>query len=77
MRQTTDTEPRMLIVTGPARDLLYGHFSRLFWGRGVVVTKDRRVGERHVATSRASGERRQADRRRRSPDWVVPPPDAA
>jgi hypothetical protein len=78
MRQTaTQTEPRTLVVTGPARDLLYEHFSRLFWGRGVVVVKDRREGERRTARSGVSEERRQADRRRRPPDWVVPPPDAA
>ncbi len=78
MRQTaTQTEPRTLVVTGPARDLLYEHFSRLFWGRGVVVVKDRRDGERRAARSAVSEERRQADRRGRPPDWVVPPPDAA
>jgi hypothetical protein len=78
MRQTaTQTEPRTLVVTGPARDLLYEHFSRLFWGRGVVVVKDRREAERRAANAAVSGERRQADRRRRSPDWIVPPPDAA
>jgi len=78
MRQTaTQSEPRTLVVTGPARDLLYEHFSRLFWGRGVVVVKDRREGERRAVRSGVSEERRQADRRRRPPDWVVPPPDAA
>lgn len=78
MRQTaTQTEPRTLVVTGPARDLLYEHFSRLFWGRGVAVVKDRREGERRAARSAVSEERRRADRRRRPPDWVVPPPDAA
>lgn len=78
MRQTApETEPRTLIVTGPARDLLYEHFSRLFWGRGVLVVKDRREGERRAAAAAVSDERRQADRRRRAPDWIVPPPDAA
>jgi len=78
MRQTaTQTEPRTLVVTGPARDLLYEHFNRLFWGRGVVVVKDRRDGERRAARAGVSDERRQADRRRRPPDWIVPPPDAA
>lgn len=78
MRQTaTQTEPRTLVVTGPARELLYEHFSRLFWGRGVVVVKDRREAERRAERSGVSEERRQADRRRRPADWVVPPPDAA
>jgi len=78
MRQTAaETEPRTLVVTGPARDLLYEHFSRLFWGRGVVVVKDRREGERRAARSGVSEERRRAERRRRRPDWIVPPPDTA
>jgi hypothetical protein len=76
VQTTAETQPRTLIVTGPARDLLYEHFSRLFWGRGVVVVKDRRQGERRRPSSAGSLERRRADRRRRPPDWIVPPPDA-
>jgi hypothetical protein len=73
-----DSELRTLVVTGPARDLLYEHFSRLYWGRGVVVVKDRRDdGERRAGRSAVAEERREADRRRRPPDWIVPPPDAA
>ncbi len=76
MRQTAaEGEMRTLIVTGPARDLLYEHFNRLYWGRGVLVVKDRRAGERRGRQADVAGERRNADRRRSSA-WVVPP-DAA
>jgi hypothetical protein len=73
MRTVAETEPRTLVVTGPARGRLYERFSRLYWGRGVEVVVDRRVGDRRM-TGRAVGEeRRRGDRRRRPPDWVFPP----
>jgi hypothetical protein len=71
---TVDTEVRRLMVTGPARDQLFEHFSRLFYGRDdVVVVKDRRYGQRREGRRPVSHERRTADRRRRPPGWVVPP----
>ena len=74
MTGTVDTQVRHLVVTGPARDLLFEHFSRLFYGRAdVVVIKDRRSGERRAGQRPVGRERRAGDRRRRSPDWVVPP----
>ncbi len=43
-----DVEKRYtLVVRGPAQDLLYEHFSRLFEGRdGVMVVRDRRRAQR-------------------------------
>ncbi len=76
MNAREDTESRhVLIVTGPERDRLYERFSALFAGRdGVEVVKDRRVAERRrAAAGPGDGERRAGDRRRRRPDWVVPP----
>lgn len=70
-----DLEPHVLFVTGPLRQRLYDHFTLLFQGReGVEVRIDRRVAERrHDPRGRRVGDRRQADRRHREPDWVVPP----
>jgi hypothetical protein len=63
-----------LVVRGPAQDLLYEHFSRLFRGRdGVVVVKDRRRAERRRASSPSAPERRRHERRGRGPAWLVPP----
>jgi hypothetical protein len=61
-----------LIVTGPARDRLFEHFTRLYAGRSdVVVIKDRREidgrRERHT-----EADRRRRERRRRA-TWLFPP----
>ena len=74
-----DSERHVLYVTGPLRERLYHHFDALFEGRDdVEVRVDRRVGERR-RDPRGPGERerRASDRRRRRPDWIVPPPDGA
>jgi hypothetical protein len=69
-----DTAVHRLVVTGPERDRLYQHFSRLFWGRdGVEVVKDRRVAERRRDRSQCAVERRSRERRRTGPEWMVPP----
>jgi hypothetical protein len=74
MSGRVDTEVRRLVVTGPARDLLYEHFSRLFYGRDdVVVIKDRRYRARRTGERSIALERRARERRRREPDWIVPP----
>jgi hypothetical protein len=67
--------PHVLIVTGPQRERLYRRFSSLFAGRdGVEVMIDRRVADRRRAERVPSdGERRRAERRRKRPDWIVPP----
>jgi len=67
--------PHVLIVTGPQRERLYRRFSSLFAGRdGVEVMIDRRVAERRHEASGARGpERRCDERRRKRPDWIVPP----
>ena len=63
-----------LVVRGPAQDLLYEHFSRLFDGRdGVVVVKDRRREQRRRDASPVRRERRAFERRGRGKPWVVPP----
>jgi hypothetical protein len=69
-----DKQDYILVVRGPAQDLLYEHFSRLFEGRdGVVVIKDRRREDRRRHPARISAERRRHERRGRGPAWVVPP----
>jgi len=69
-----DTRDYTLVVRGPAQDLLYEHFSRLFDGRdGVLVVKDRRREQRRRREERVSPERRRRDRRGRGPAWLVPP----
>ena len=70
-----DKGTRVLFVTGPERDRLYDRFSSLFEGRAdVVVLKDRRRSERRgLGMAPSCGERRRHERRRRTPDWVVPP----
>jgi hypothetical protein len=74
MSDEADSQVWHLLVTGPARDLLYAHFSRLFYGHeGVLVIKDRRYGERRAARRSVPRERRSRERRRQDPDWVVPP----
>jgi len=67
--------PHVLIVTGPQRERLFRRFSSLFAGRdGVEVMIDRRVAERrHAERDPGTAERRRADRRRKRPDWIVPP----
>ncbi len=67
----------VLFVTGPLRERLYRRFSSLFDGRDDVdVRIDRRYAERRGDPGRpADGERRASDRRRRRPDWIVPPPE--
>lgn len=62
-----------LVVRGPAQDLLYEHFSRLFEGRdGVMVVRDRRRAQRRRGGSSVQRDRRRRDRRREDP-WLVPP----
>lgn len=64
-----------LIVTGPSRDRLYDLFTRLYAGRyDVRVVRDRRLDERRSRSADRAAERRRADRRRRSPAWIVPSP---
>ncbi len=65
----------VLIVTGPERERLYRRFATLFAGRDdVEVMIDRRVADRRRAQrDPGTGERRRAERRRRRPDWIVPP----
>jgi hypothetical protein len=73
----TELTHHVLFVTGPARERLYRRFSALFDGRDdVEVRIDRRVAERRrdQLTPRA-GDRRAGERRRRLPDWIVPPPE--
>ena len=67
----------VLFVTGPVRERLYQRFRSLFQGRdGVQVRIDRRVAERRRdPRGPRGGERRATERRRRRPDWIVPPPD--
>ena len=70
----TETSQYTLVVRGPAQDLLYEHFSRLFEGRdGVVVVKDRRRAERRRASYHPIPDRRRHERRGRGPAWIVPP----
>ena len=76
MAEVADKQsPHVLIVTGPQRERLYRRFSSLFAGRdGVEVMIDRRVADRRRAERVPSdGERRRAERRRKRPDWIVPP----
>ena len=77
MEAQLDSERHVLFVTGPLRERLYRRFSSIFDGRDdVVVMIDRRVTERrHDPRGPADGERRSDERRRRRPDWIVPPPD--
>jgi hypothetical protein len=70
----TGPEHHVLFVTGPLRKRLYRRFVALFDGRDVEVRVDRRIVERRrVRRGPADGERRRGERRRRSPDWMVPP----
>ena len=76
MEEGIDTSAaHVLIVTGPQRERLFRRFSALFEGRDdVAVMIDRRVAERRGAgRGPRSGERRFVERRRRKPDWIVPP----
>lgn len=77
MEAQVESERHVLFVTGPLRERLYRRFTSLFDGRDdVVVRIDRRVSDRrHNARGPADGERRGFDRRRRRPDWIVPPPE--
>jgi hypothetical protein len=53
---------------------LFEHFSRLFFGRAdVVVIKDRRYADRRGTSAPVGRERRAGERRRQTPDWIVPP----
>jgi hypothetical protein len=63
-----------LVTRGPAADILFEHFSRLFEGRDdVVVVKDRRREQRRREASPVSRERRGRDRRGHGTPWIVPP----
>ena len=77
MESQGEADRYVLFVTGPLRERLYRRFSSLFDGRDdVVVQIDRRVSERrHDPRGPDDGERRGAERRRRRPDWIVPPPE--
>jgi len=77
MAADADSERYVLFVTGPSRERLYRRFTSLFDGRDDVVVKiDRRVSERRRDPhGPAHGERRASERRRRRPDWIVPPPE--
>jgi hypothetical protein len=69
-----DTSRYTLVVRGPAQDLLYEHFSRLFEGRdGVVVVKERRRAERRRSSYSTAPDRRRRERRGRDAVWFVPP----
>jgi hypothetical protein len=73
MDGSVDRPSYTLVVRGPAQDLLFDHFRRLFEGRdGVVVVKDRRRGQRRRADSPVHPERRRCERRH-EPPWLVPP----
>jgi hypothetical protein len=74
MAEDRDSDRYVLFVTGPVRDRLYHRFASIFDGRDVVVKVDRRVSERRrELPGSAARERRTGDRRRRRPDWIVPP----
>jgi len=74
--ETRDRPQYVLVVRGPAQDLLHEHFSRLFEGReGVVVVKDRRRDQRRRSESPVHRERRSHDRRGAQSPWLVPPAD--
>ena len=74
MDRPKDTSDYTLVVRGPAQDLLFEHFSRLFEGReGVVVVKDRRRAERRRASYSTALDRRRRERRGLGPAWFVPP----
>jgi hypothetical protein len=77
MAETTRHRGHVLFVTGPERRRLYEHFSVIFRGRDdVEVRIDRRVEERRRAGfGPGNGERRARERRRRPPEWMVPPRD--
>jgi len=77
MAATAPQPQYVLFVTGPMREGLYEHFLALFSGHDdVEVRLDRRMAERRRdPRGRAGGERRKLDRRRRRPDWIVPPPE--
>jgi hypothetical protein len=63
-----------LVVRGPAEDLLFDHFTRLFDGRDdVLVVKERRRAQRRRAVAPVGIDRRRGDRRGRIQPWLVPP----
>ena len=67
---------KVLIVTGPLRGRLFDLFTHLYAGRADVRgILDRRHAERRRESQPDAPQRRRADRRRRSPAWVFPPPD--
>ena len=69
-----DTGVHVLVVTGPACELLFAHFTRLYLGRDdVKVVKDRRVVERRHDLLAVESERRR-DECRRSSGWLFPEP---
>jgi hypothetical protein len=65
-----------LVITGPLRGRLFDLFTHLYAGRSDVrVILDRRHAERRCESQPEAPQRRRAERRRRSPAWVFPPPD--
>jgi hypothetical protein len=74
MAPTAERSKHVLVVRGPAQDILYDHFSRLFEGRDdVEVVKDRRRAQRRHDTQPVAADRRRAERRGRVQPWLVPP----
>jgi hypothetical protein len=74
MSLAAETTKHVLVVRGPAQDVLYDHFARLFAGRDdVEVVKDRRRAQRRHDVQPVASDRRRADRRGRVQPWIVPP----
>jgi hypothetical protein len=74
MSLAAETAVHILVVRGPAEDILYNHFTRLFQGRDdVVVVKDRRREQRRSSAAAVPQDRRRGDRRGRVQPWLVPP----
>ena len=71
-----EPEVRELIVTGPLKERLFNLFSQVYAGRhDVRGVMDRRYDARRLRAEQAASERRDGERRARSPAWVFPPPD--
>lgn len=65
-----------LVVTGPLRERLFVLFTQVYAGRhDVRVVMDRRHDAGSQRVAQAEPYHRAADRRRRPPAWVFPPPD--
>jgi hypothetical protein len=74
MKVSGQTSTYTLVVRGPAEDLLYARFARLFAGReDVLVVRDRRRSERRRVAAPVVHDRRDRDRRGLGRPWLVPP----